>query len=269
MQQPSLRVSENRDLKNLLLFTTLVTGWLCVDVTYRLFSIHNAFTLITTYALPIFGGTTLLLLRQLERQGSARIPALPACLGLIFIVGGAMFDLLITISYSPDLSREANPYVRTLLDTQHSLAFVYAHGMLTQAAFVLLFCSYWLAFLRHRTIIMDTIVAAGPASRLEFLKAATGAAHLTMRQWLLPLRISEMAILYHWVWVMSVAIVFGVSLLRWYAALEWLEVFEASIPSRALVVSFGVCGSMTGYFLYLWRMFRHDGAQPVVSASAN
>ncbi len=45
--------------------------------------------------------------------------------GILFIAGGAVFDLSSTIINSPDLKCEGNVYVRLLPDSGHSLAYFY------------------------------------------------------------------------------------------------------------------------------------------------
>ncbi|MCP4351771.1 MAG: hypothetical protein GY795_40430, partial [Desulfobacterales bacterium] len=45
--------------------------------------------------------------------------------GILFIAGGALFDLSSAIVISPDFERERNVYIRLLLDSGHSLTFAY------------------------------------------------------------------------------------------------------------------------------------------------
>ena len=153
----------------------------------------------TAYSLPAVGLVALILLDRLVNQGKTRLPwGITVCGGL-FIVGGAILDMAVTVAHSPNLELEGNPYVRILLDSQHPLPFVYMHALFTQSLYITLFCGIWIGFLRHREIIVQTISAASPTSSIEFLKAATGGSHLSFRQWLFPIRLSEVPLIYHYV----------------------------------------------------------------------
>ena len=212
--------------------------------------------LYTAYSLPALGLILLVLLDRLVSQGETRLPKVVTWCGAAFIVGGAICDISVTVACSPDLALEGNPYVRVLIDSQHSLAFVYAHALITQSLYITLFCGLWLGFLRHRQTIADTISESGPVGWFAFLKAATGGAHLTTRQWLVPLRTSEVPLLYHYVWLVAIPVVFGISLFRWYAALEWLGFVEPALTTRTLVVLHGVFSTLVLYFLTMWRLSR-------------
>lgn len=212
--------------------------------------------LYTAYSLPAFGLLVLVTLDRLANQGATRLPRAVSWCGASFIVGGAIADIAVTVAHSPDLSMEGNPYVRVLLDSQHSLTFVYIHALVTQSLYITLFCGIWLGFLKHRQTIAVTIAAAAPRTIPDFFKAATGGAHLTLRQWLLPLRLSEVPLLYHNIWLVAIPVVFGISLFRWYAALEWLGVVQPDTISRIGVVLHGVVSALVIYFMAIWRMAR-------------
>lgn len=214
--------------------------------------------LYTAYSLPAVGLIALILLDRLVNQGKTRLPwGITACGGL-FIVGGAFLDMAVTVAHSPDLELEGNPYVRILLDSQHSLTFVYLHAMFTQSLYITLFCGVWIGFLRHREIIVATISAGSPTSWLDFLKAATGGSHLTVRQWLFPIRLSEAPLLYHYVWLVAIPVVFGISLFRWYAAMEWIGLVEPTDYTRVYVILHGVFSTLILYLLALWRLYRQS-----------
>ena len=214
----------------------------------------------TAYSLPGLGFIALVLLDRLVNQGKTRLPWGITAFGGLFIVGGAILDIAVTVAHSPDLELEGNPYVRILLDSQHPLPFVYLHALFTQSLYITLFCGIWIGFLRHRQIIVDTISAASPNNWIEFLKAATGGSHLSMRQWLFPIRTSEWPLLYHYIWVIAIPIVFGISLLRWYAAMEWIGLVEPTLSTRVYVVLHGVISTLVLYFMALWRLYRLNEA---------
>ena len=214
--------------------------------------------LYTAYSLPALGLISLILLDRLVNQGSTRLPWSITVCGGLFIVGGAILDMAVTVAHSPNLELEGNPYVRILLDSQHSLPFVYAHALFTQSLYITLFCGIWIGFLRHRQIIVDTISSSSPTSWLDFLKAATGGSHLTMRQWLFPIRPSEAPLLYHYVWLIAIPIVFGISLFRWYAAMEWFGVVEPTDTTRIYVILHGVFSTLVLYLMALWRLYQQS-----------
>lgn len=212
--------------------------------------------LYTSYLLPVIAMVCIVMFGRLANQGQSRLPVGSFVLGLVFIIGGAVCDITVTISCNPTLEAEGNPFVRVLLDSHHSLSFVYVHSLITQSLYVTMFCCMWAGFLKHRHTIGATITEASPESLVGFLKAATGGSHLTTRQWLFPVRMSEAPCPYHYVWLIAVSVVFGISLFRWYAALEWLGIVEPSFVSRTLVVLHGVLGAMVIYFGTMWRISR-------------
>ena len=210
--------------------------------------------LLTAYSLPILGVVTLALLCGFIRQGNTQLPSMITVCGGLFIIGGALTDIAVTVIHSPDLAMEGNLYLRILLDSEHSLAFVYAYAFITQLLYIALFCGLWIGFLKHRWLIVQSVSSSSPRSILEFIKAATGGAHLSVRQWLLPLRMSEIPLLYHYVWVIAIPIVFGISQFRWYVAMEWLGVVEPDFATRVGVALHGVCSSLVVYLLAVRRM---------------
>lgn len=258
------RCADNATLRRLVAVAAAILTWIALDEGFSLVremrgereAVPGVFRILTTHLLPVFAAITIIFVMRLGKQGCRFRLTTAALAGLIFIVGGAALDLTVTLLKSPDLSMEGNPYVRALLDSHYPLWFVYAHLAMTQAAFVFLFCQFWIAFLRHQPILLGGIRAARPRTPLEFLKAATGGAHLSLRQWLMPLRASEMPLLYHSLWAMVLAIVFGITLFRIYAALEWLDFVTPAFASRAVVLFSGLLGSLCAYFLVLERQYR-------------
>ncbi|WP_373651114.1 hypothetical protein [Schlesneria sp. DSM 10557] len=279
--------NENVTLRRFMFVSALFLGWLCCDLVAHALSGPGSLEadvwesvqqasgvtipqsvlkwlpedswrlhLYTAYSLPALGLVALILLDRLVNQGKTGLPWGITFCGGIFIVGGAILDIAVTVAHSPDLELEGNPYIRILLDSQHSLTFVYLHALFTQSLYITLFCGLWIGFLRHRQILVETISASSPRNWIEFLKAATGGSHLSIRQWLLPIRPSEAPIVYHCVWLTALPIVFGVSLLRWYAAMEWFGFVEPTLSTRFYVVLHGVVSTLVLYLLALWRLYR-------------
>jgi hypothetical protein len=265
----TVRLLRNAPFRQFLTFSSLILMWVAADVLLQfLIAIGPSLSsmvatpetnwcrLATAYLQPAFSLVLLILLNRFARQGKVTPPRLLTACGLALIVGGAMFDIAVTVIHSPGLENEANPYVRALLDSGHSLEVVYAHGVVTQGLYVALFCAVWIGFLRHQGILLETIRLAAPAGWLDFVKAVTGGGHLTMRQWLLPLRASEVPLAYHGLWLTGVAVVFGITLFRYYAALEWLGYFEPAIVARVVVVLGGVSLAIVGYVVGLAFAYR-------------
>jgi hypothetical protein len=240
----------------------LTLGWVTTDVVYSLLVDQSRLRLLTTYLLPVFAAAVLFALWRLGLEGTSR--ARPAALlaGGSFLVAAACCDLFVTIRSDPFLNLEGNPYIRALLDTSsHPYWLVYALVVLTQALFVSTFVAAWWAFLRHQGVIAESVRAAAPRSWPQFLKAATGGGGLTYRQWLFPLRPREIPNPYHSVWPAALAVSFGVSLLRFWLAGEWLHLVPARAWLRGAVLMVGVGGTMVAYFAWLawaWRRSRAE-----------
>ena len=171
-----------------------------------------------------------------------------APLGYLFIIGAASFDLSCTILNSPTLNDEGNPYIMALLSELKSIRLVYLYLAISQFFFILMFCAFWQAFLQHLPLVAWSIIVHQPKNLLEYLKAATGGAHLTWRQWLIPISKNELPLKYHYLWLLSTGVIFGISLFRIYAGLEWLEIVEISLVYRSFCIITGVFSSL---FLYL------------------
>lgn len=202
------------------------------------------------YATPVLLSAALLLVYRLTLLGTAAVPPLPFILGVVFFAGGAAFDILATLLHSPDLKREGNPFARTLLDSSHPLMVVFVYGFVCQVLYVSVQCISWLAFLRHRSTILASL--RGFQSRLLFIKAATGGANLTWRQWFIPLRWSELPQMYYAFWLLAMLMLVG-SVDRWYLGFSWFEL----VPRiRWQVMTLTVIGGIACYLTWLWHASR-------------
>lgn len=257
----TISLNHNHPLRDFVIYGGAVSAALVADMLVDLLLPQHSFRLATTYLLPLLVICGLALLIRVNRTSTPRASLGTTLLGILFVAGAAATDLFSTVFINPDLSLEANPYVRELLDHGHSLTFVYAHTALTQAASVLLLCGLWVTFLRHLPVLIESIAESHPAGRIEFLKAATGGSHLTIRQWLVPLRMSELPRMYHCLWPLAISITFAVSLLRWYVALEWMDVIEPVILWRGLVLFVGLSITLTLYFAVLAQLYRRRTAE--------
>jgi uncharacterized membrane protein YidH (DUF202 family) len=166
--------------------------------------------------------------------GRDNVPLVPLVVGLLVILGGSAADIYATVAHSPDLKREANPVLRVLLDSGHSLDAVYIFALSTQVLWVLAGAALWVGLLRHRTDLVYHMPATG--SLLAYFKAGTGGRDLTYRQWCCPFTWSELPRAGPFIcWFASAWL--GIGLLRYYAAAEWYRLVQPTIPNRVVVCS--------------------------------
>lgn len=202
------------------------------------------------YALPAIALAIGVLGCRLARQAPPLEHYSALIAGLLYIGGGTIFDLYATYVHSPALDDEANAALRALLDSSHSLRVVYVYALLTNAVCLGTLAVLWWAFLRHQRIMIETAAAAAQRSWWKFLKAGTGGAELTWRQWLLPMRYSEMPQLYYWVWPIVASMLFASSTVRWYAGLEWFEIVRVTDRNRVIIL--GLTSSVPGLIYFAW-----------------
>jgi hypothetical protein len=181
------------------------------------------------YVLPLTFLSGIGLVILLFHHGRDTLPWVPLAGGLVFSIGGVMLDAGATIINTPTLADEGNVIARALLDSGHSIAFVYLYGAVSQFLYLILVCGLWITFLRHRRTIIALARSAYPISRLDFIKAATGGEHLTWRQYILPLKLSELPKSYHLAMLVAVTLT-GSMLINWYLGLSWLGVISFSHP---------------------------------------
>lgn len=235
----------------------LTLGWVAADVVYGVLVEASRLRLLTTHLLPLFAAAVLFCLWRLGREGQACARRVPLIAGASFLAAAAVTDLYITARADPYLTLEGNPYIRALIDlSERPYWFIYGLVVLTQSLFVGAFVMAWWAFLRHRDSIADSVRAARPRSWPGFLKAATGGARLTYRQWLFPIRPGEIPNPYFSVWPAALAVSFGISLFRLWAAAEWLGLVPTHPAIRGAVLVAGVAGTMFAYFAWLARAWR-------------
>ncbi len=196
----------------------------------------------SAFALPPILAVCLYLAVRLACAGGATAPARWVVPGFFFIVGGAAFDMAATVLHTPDLRQENNPIARALLDSGYPVAAVYGLAAVGQTMYVALICALWAALLKHRSFLLISLREV--RSPLAFFKAATGGGERTWRQWLCPLRRSELPDASYAVWIIAVVLIAsGVE--RWYLGFEWYG-FVSGL--RVLVV---VCSILIGLCIYL------------------
>jgi hypothetical protein len=207
---------------------------------------------ILTILIPIMLVFIINLSFKLFILGSEELPIGIFILVALFIAGGITIDGLATVIQSPDLVRETNILARILIFNWNSTKLVIAYGVIVQSLIAFSLIALWAGFLKHRLIIIRSAINSNPQSGLDFFKAATGGAHLTWRQYLIPLRITDLPEAYHFVWFLSIGAV-ALVIDRWFLGLGWLGyiIFDrASVYGVALLLAF------LGYYLWLANHFR-------------
>jgi hypothetical protein len=185
----------------------------------------------TLYALVPVGVVALVLAVVFRAAGRTSAPAGARVAGWAVIIGGSAADIFATVWHSPTLTREANPILRGLLDSGHSLALVYGYALVIQALGIVGACVTWDALLRHRKELAALMPAAG--SLLAYFKAGTGGRHLSYRQWLCPLRWNDLPEGYAYAcWAGACGV--GICLARFYAAAEWYRIVLPTASNRVI-----------------------------------
>ena len=237
--------------KIFLISLTIVSALILIIYFTRYFT---ALRIVLAYVLPLalLGGIVLVVLLYL--QGSDALPQIPLISGWLFSVGGVALDAGATIINTPTLAQEANVIARALLDSGHSIGFVYLYGIVSQVSYLILVCGLWATFLRHRLTLIASAMSTNPKSGLEFIKAATGGAHLSWRQYILPLKLSELPKSYHLLLLIAVTLT-GSMTFSWYLGLSWMGVIPVS---HTVAVIFCMALSVTVYAIWLWFQYSQE-----------
>lgn len=205
----------------------------------------------------VLGGSLALLLglvRRIALLGDADVPRGAFCAGCAFMLGGSMLDVGATLAHTPDLSQEANPLVRALLDSGHELWLVYLLAGVGQAADLLWGCLALGAFLRHRRAVIRSAWAVRPAGEGEFVRAALTGRRMTLRQFWFPLRAAEFPRAYQFaclllLWTAPTWV--G----RWYLGLKWLGLVPPTPAGVHGVTAAAMLLTLIGYWTWLRRQY--------------
>jgi len=251
-----LTLSELEEIERLLdpyakifLISFTVTSALIIIIYFT--RLLESLRILLAYALPPTFLSGIVLVVFLYLQGRDPLPKIPLICGCLFSIAGVALDAGATILNTPTLALEANVIARVLLDSDHSIGFVYMYGMVSQALYLILVCGLWAAFMRHRLTLIASAMCTNPKSGLEFIKAATGGAHLSWRQYFLPLRLSELPKPYHSVLLIAGTLT-GCMTFNWYLGLSWLGVLPVS-HSAALIIC--IILSVSLYMTWLWFQY--------------
>jgi hypothetical protein len=196
---------------------------------------------------------------RLMIAGTAPVPGNTFAAGAAFIAGGAGFDIFATLSHSPDLRLETNPFARFLLDSGRSVPFVLVYGALCQTLLAIGSILLWRGLLSHRATIIDSIRESS-RSFPGFMKAILGGAKVTWKQWIIPWRRyrgdrSEKYFYYPWP---IAAMLVGAAAYRWYLGLEW---FGFAPGNRVVVAISSMVLGLAVYFSWAWHAVRRSGRE--------
>jgi hypothetical protein len=151
----------------------------------------------------------------LYKIGNAPLSGRLAAIGLIFVIGGPLADLVGTVFRTPDLRLEQNPIVRGLLAGGIPVVIVYGYGFIAQGLLIATFSTLWLAFLRHRQTYLNASKGLHPDSQSEFVRAAIGG----RTTWQNTTRAPEESRLYRAFWAFFIVVTATMSLFRLYLGL--------------------------------------------------
>lgn len=233
----------NREVKCILAGAIVAAG-LCGFI---LWSTHpTPPVLAIIYILPVIPAVLLTFALRLLRCGIEPIHYGIAIAGAVFIVGGAAFDMVATVIHSPDLRMEGNVVARMLIRSGHKIATVYVYAIVAQSLMIALDIILWFSLIRHRRLLIESLDR--PENFAQFIKAATGGAYLTWRQWSAPLNLSELGRIYPPFWLLVILVV-AASSDRWYLGLKWFNVVSGN---RTLVLSISLISACLGFYTWLW-----------------
>lgn len=230
----------------------LVLFFLCMMYCLAIYPFRDEASLVAVAVIVLlaFAAIGLHLAKRVALTGTGSLKLPVALPGFVFIVGGAAFDIGATIYHSPSLDRESNPVARALLDSGYSVPIVYAVATVGQALYVSLLCMMWVGLLKHWPALVGSL--SGGQSITAFVKAAAGGRRLTWRQFLFPLRVSDLPDALYLFWILASIEIAG-SLDRWYLGLEWCGYCYGW---REMVIGLSILAGPAVYLICLWRASR-------------
>src|SRR5262249_10041171 len=212
----------------------------------------DAWHVVAAYLLPLPNLALLLCALRLCRLGPAPLPRTAFVAGVVLMLGGICFDVIATGIHTPDLAQEGNPIARALLDSRHSVSFLYVYGLGMQGVLGGTMCALWAAYLRHHGTWLETVRRRRPRSPGQFLAAAAGVGANPG-----PVR-SRLPAAYHLTWLV-VPVVLGEGAYRWYLGLAWFDVLP-QLSSYEMIEVGGMVLTMVGS--WFWLAMAYDMTRP-------
>lgn len=188
----------------------------CTLLPVIFFPLNKTIIYLSIFSVFFMGAFTLYYSIRLHKNIPSQVPLLGLLVGIIFVLGGSIFDMTTTIICSPDLSEEGNPILVTLLDNNFSLSFIYLFTLFYQILKVSITLYLWTAFLKIYPTLLNLIpyknffttgrwlMGAGKMSLSDFLQSKN-----IQFEFLVP---------------SFIFIIFMSNFIHWYAGLEWLQI---------------------------------------------
>lgn len=157
-----------------------------------------------------------------------KIPLKYFFIGLFVVVGGACFDVAVTVTYSPDLVLEANPFIRFFISIGMPIKQIYLVGLFGQVIYTLLILIYWASFLKAYPVMIKNIQPCGIVNTFVKMYGGVNATKL-------DLFLNRVDSFY--CTNSSIPIIVALSIYRWYLTLEWLGWVPISRVAAPIIIS--------------------------------
>ncbi len=209
---------------------------LSLFLTVSLLKTGEHYSQFATVAVCILPAVYLFMLRAVIRlagKGTDAVLISAAVPGILFIAGGPVFDLSVTLISTPDLKLEANQYVRLLLDSGNSPAFAYLYLFLVVIiGFAVIKSILWIALIKHRSSIV--------------------------------LNINRENVFFHCFWAIALVLISS-NLISWVCGMLWIGIEISHKHIKLAAVNFSqLCVCL--YLAWLWKSYRqlYHQSEPTV-----
>jgi len=132
------------------------------------------FVLFPMIVLLIMEGLLVFISISLARTGISKFSKPAAVFGCLIIIVGIWLDVLSTISVTPDLSREGNPFIQMFQSLHVPIWGLYLLGFLAQLGITIISCALWISFVRHNQIYLQVIREAKSRNIFQHLWVSFG-----------------------------------------------------------------------------------------------
>ena len=137
-----------------------------------LFTLSEFMAYVTVLCMLMLAGVTLYYSIRLYHVIPGIVPLLALCGGIVLAVGGSIADMLATVLCSPDLSKEGNPIILTLLSNNCSIWFIYLVTLFYQILKVSITLYLWASFLKIYPSMVKSIPYVNFFTTLKWLMGA-------------------------------------------------------------------------------------------------
>lgn len=152
-------------------------------------------------------------------------------IGFFIVLGGALFDIIVTVYCSPNLSEEGNPIFLTLVDLNVPLWGIYLILFFSQVFMVGFTLILWASFLKVYPRIISTIPYKNLFTTCKWL---LGCGQMSFLDFILNRKLNYCFFISFCTFLMVLC-----HLNRWYFAMEWLELvpFSRTIPAITICIT--------------------------------